>query len=147
MTPKRPRPLEFRMTLVIAARPSKVWKALVTGRMLKKWYMQPVKLQLRKGGHWDFQYLQGKVLEVEKGRKLVHTFDWTAQGRRHLSRCTWLLEASPKPKGRYSKLTLIHNGFRRDRSAHQGVSGGWIGILSSLKTWMETGKLISEFHT
>ncbi|MDQ3989677.1 MAG: hypothetical protein M3291_10855 [Actinomycetota bacterium] len=43
------------------------------------------------------------------------------------------------------KLTITHDGFDGpDSKMLEGVSGGWIMILSALKTQLEGGKLLAE---
>jgi Activator of Hsp90 ATPase homolog 1-like protein len=52
------------------------------------------------------------------------------------SRCTFELE----PQGEKVKLTITHTMDKPDSKFIKGVSTGWPGILSSLKSLLETGK-------
>ncbi|MCY1005297.1 SRPBCC family protein [Nannocystis pusilla] len=45
-----------------------------------------------------------------------------------------------KPLGPMVRLTLTHDQFIPDSKVLAGVSRGWPGILSNLKTFLETGK-------
>ena len=38
-----------------------------------------------------------------------------------------------------AKLTVIHDGFSPGSSVLQAISQGWPAVLSSLKTFLETG--------
>jgi uncharacterized protein YndB with AHSA1/START domain/DNA-binding transcriptional ArsR family regulator len=83
---------------------------------------------------------EGEVLEVDPPRRLVHTFvalwgdDVKSEGT---SRVTWDIEAV----GDSCRLTLTHDQLRED--ANDQLYGGWPMILSGLKTWLETGELLT----
>ena len=82
--------------------------------------------------------LEGKVLAIEPGRKLVTTFlsvhDPEAKKDRP-SRVTWEIAAL----GDVCKLTLTHDDFDGETKTYQMVGSGWNPVLSGLKTLIETG--------
>src|ERR687894_2642307 len=53
------------------------------------------------------------------------------------SRVTWEIE----PIGDSCRLTVTHDELRED--ANDELYGGWPMILSGLKTWLETGELLT----
>ena len=53
------------------------------------------------------------------------------------SRVTWEIE----PVGDSCRLTVTHDQLRED--ANDQLYGGWPMILSGLKTWLETGELLT----
>ena len=83
---------------------------------------------------------EGKVLEVEPPRRLVHTFtalwgdDVRSEGE---SRVTWDIE----PIGDSCRLTVTHDQLRE--GANDQLYGGWPMILSGLKTWLEAGAMLT----
>lgn len=83
---------------------------------------------------------EGEVLEVDPPRKLVHSMialwgeDVKAEGR---SRVTWDIE----PVGDSCRLTVTHDQLRE--GANEQLYGGWPMILSGLKTYLETGELLT----
>ncbi|MCW2548851.1 MAG: ArsR family transcriptional regulator [Mycobacterium sp.] len=83
---------------------------------------------------------EGEVLEVDPPRRLVHTLvalwgdDVKAEGA---SRVTWEIE----PVGDSCRLLLTHDQLRE--GANDQLYGGWPMILSGLKTWLETGELLT----
>jgi uncharacterized protein YndB with AHSA1/START domain len=83
---------------------------------------------------------EGTVLEMDPPRRLVHTMValWgeavQAEGE---SRVTWEIE----PVGDSCRLTVIHDQLRE--GANEQLYGGWPMILSGLKTWLETGELLT----
>jgi uncharacterized protein YndB with AHSA1/START domain len=82
----------------------------------------------------------GEVLEVDPPRRLVHTMvavwddDVIAEG---MTRVTWEIEQV----GDSCHLTLVHDEMRE--GANPQIYGGWPMILSGLKTWLETGELLT----
>lgn len=83
----------------------------------------------------------GENLEVDPPRKLVQTMnalwgeDVKAEGT---SRVTWEIE----PIGTDScRLTVTHDQLRD--GANSQLYGGWPMILSGLKTWLETGEVLT----
>ncbi len=47
-----------------------------------------------------------------------------------------------EPLGEMVKLTVVHDGFETGSTVLQSVSGGWPQVLSSLKTFVETGDVL-----
>jgi uncharacterized protein YndB with AHSA1/START domain len=83
---------------------------------------------------------EGEVLEVEPPRRLVHTMTalWGDDVKREgASRVTWEIE----PVGDSCHLTVTHDQLRQ--GANDQLYGGWPMILSGLKTWLETGELLT----
>jgi uncharacterized protein YndB with AHSA1/START domain/biotin operon repressor len=83
---------------------------------------------------------EGEVLEVDPPRRLVHTMTalWSDEVKREgSSRVTWEIE----PIGDSCRLTVTHDQLRE--GAHDELYGGWPMILSGLKTWLETGELLT----
>ena len=83
---------------------------------------------------------EGEILEIDPPRRLVHTMiayfsdEAKAEGT---SRVTWEIE----PVGDSCRLTLTHDQMRE--GANDQIYGGWPMILSGLKTWLETGELLT----
>lgn len=83
---------------------------------------------------------EGEVLDVDPPHRLVHTMTalWSEDVRREgASRVTWQIE----PVGDSCRLTVTHDQLRE--GANDELYGGWPMILSGLKTWLETGELLT----
>jgi uncharacterized protein YndB with AHSA1/START domain/DNA-binding transcriptional ArsR family regulator len=82
----------------------------------------------------------GEVLEADPPRRLVQTMralwgeDVKAEGT---SRVTWEIE----PVGDSCCLRVVHDQLRE--GANEQLFGGWPMILSGLKTWLESGELLT----
>ena len=83
---------------------------------------------------------EGEILEIDPPRRLVHTMialwgdDVKSEGA---SRVAWEIE----PVGDSCKLLVTHDQMRE--GANDQIYGGWPMILSGLKTWLETGELLT----
>jgi uncharacterized protein YndB with AHSA1/START domain len=84
------------------------------------------------------------TLEFEPPRRLVH--EWRSLYDPELaeeepSRVSW--EIDPQDGG-VCKLTVVHDRLEGAPKTAAGVSGGWMFILSGLKTLLETGQPLVE---
>jgi uncharacterized protein YndB with AHSA1/START domain len=91
--------------------------------------------------HWasDTPILGENVL-VDPPRRLVQTFRalWSDAAKAEgTSRVTWEIE----PVGDSCRLLVTHDQLRENASAE--LYGGWMMILSGLKTLLETGELLT----
>lgn len=83
---------------------------------------------------------EGEILEIDPPRRLVQTMtalwsdDVKAEGA---SRITWEIQ----PVEDSCRLTVTHDQLRE--GANDELYGGWPMILSGLKTWLETGELLT----
>lgn len=77
----------------------------------------------------------GKVLSVEPGRRLVHSFCF-ADSDDALSRVTWEIEEQDE----LCRLTLTHDEFDGETETYKAVRLGWYPIFAGLKTLLETGE-------
>jgi uncharacterized protein YndB with AHSA1/START domain/DNA-binding transcriptional ArsR family regulator len=84
--------------------------------------------------------VEGENLEIDLPHRLVQSFravwddDVAAAGT---SRVTWEIE----PVGDSCRLTVTHDQLREGADEH--LYGGWPMILSGLKTWLETGQVLT----
>jgi uncharacterized protein YndB with AHSA1/START domain len=83
---------------------------------------------------------EGEVLEVDPPRRLVHTLTclWSDEVRQAgASRVSWDIEQVADS----CRLTVVHDQLRE--GVNDQIYGGWPMILSGLKTWLETGELLT----
>jgi uncharacterized protein YndB with AHSA1/START domain len=83
---------------------------------------------------------EGETLEVDPPRRLVHTLTalWSDEVKSEgASRVTWEIE----PVGDSCRLLVTHDQMRED--ANPEIYGGWPMIISGLKTWLESGELLT----
>jgi uncharacterized protein YndB with AHSA1/START domain/DNA-binding transcriptional ArsR family regulator len=83
---------------------------------------------------------EGEVLELDPPKRLVHTMRalWAPEVEAEgFSRVTWDIEQI----GDSCRLLLVHDELRE--GANEQLFGGWPMILSGLKTWLESGELLT----
>ncbi len=83
---------------------------------------------------------EGEILEIDPPRRLVHTMValWSDDVRSEgASRVSWDIE----PVEDSCRLTVTHDELPEGANAE--IYGGWPMILSGLKTWLETGQLLT----
>ena len=88
----------------------------------------------------DGPLVEGENIEVDPPRRLVQSMRalWGDDVKKEgTSRVTWEIE----PVGDSCRLTVTHDQLRE--GANDELYGGWPMILSGLKTWLETGELLT----
>jgi DNA-binding transcriptional ArsR family regulator/uncharacterized protein YndB with AHSA1/START domain len=133
-------------TTIIQTTPEKLWQALTSGEISPHYYYGfSLKSDLKPGASFDYLaptgdlIVSGTILEIEPMKRLVTSFkghwDPSMAGDPE-TRVTYEIEV----QGECCKLTLIHDEFEAETATYTIVGGGWPGILSGLKTLLETGK-------
>jgi uncharacterized protein YndB with AHSA1/START domain len=88
-----------------------------------------------------------EVLEADPPTRLVHS--WRSLYNPELaaepaSRVTWQIEELP---GGVVKLTVVHDALESSPRTAASVAGGWMFIISGLKTLVETGEPLAARST
>jgi uncharacterized protein YndB with AHSA1/START domain len=133
-------------TTYIASTPEKVFEALTDARMSEHyWHGNSVVSDWRVGSPFTLRLarhdndITGEVLECDPPRRLAYSFlahDGSDGGKP--SRVTFELERQRDQV----RLTMIHDGFEPGSPALEKVSLGWPLVLSSLKSYIECGKVL-----
>ena len=139
----------------IQATPEQIWDAITKPEFTTKYfYGSRVDTTGEVGSPFRHHAPDGKtlwgddvVLESDPPRRFVHT--WRSLYDPELatepaSRVTWEIEAQP---GGVTKLTVIHDQLEESPKTSAHVAGGWMFIISGLKTLLETGKPLAERST
>lgn len=145
---------EFVSVLYIAATPEKLWAALTRGELTKTyWYNRRIESDWTVGapvrffdGDSDVLTDGGVVVEHDPPRRLVYTFrpEFNDEVRQMgYSRVSFTLEGHEEG---VVKLTLVHDELPDEETA-AGFREGWAPILSSLKTFLETGKPLPQLRS
>ena len=130
-----------RYVIYIKTTPERLWQALTSPEESERYYVG-CRLQEgpQPGGAIEYfrsgeRKVVGRVLEVEPGRRLVHTFGIDPAAAD--SRVTYTIE----PMGETVRLTLTHENLP-DQELFDATENGWQIILSGLKTYLETGEAL-----
>jgi uncharacterized protein YndB with AHSA1/START domain/DNA-binding transcriptional ArsR family regulator len=131
----------------IATTPEKLWNALTDPELTARFWGHRNVSGWTKGDSWEHRRpgdgtvdIVGTILEVDPPHCLVHTWAGAADAGdpAKQSRVTFDLE----PAGDVVRLTLTHEDLPADQV--QGTNRGWAIVLSSLKSFLETGRPLSS---
>ncbi|HEX3622391.1 MAG TPA: metalloregulator ArsR/SmtB family transcription factor [Acidimicrobiales bacterium] len=141
-------PMEKVFEIYIRTTPERLWDAITDDEIRSKY-----NFGMRTKSDWSpgsrFEMLnpktgdllgEGENLEVDRPRRLVQSMtalwgdDVKSEGA---TRVTWEIE----PVGDSCRLLVTHDQLRE--GANEQLYGGWPMILSGLKTWLETGELLT----
>jgi uncharacterized protein YndB with AHSA1/START domain len=141
-------PMEKVFEIYIRTSPERLWEAITDPQIRSKYnFGARINSDWTPGSRFEMSHAnapgllgEGENLVVEPPRRLVQSMialwgdDVKAEGT---SRVTWEIE----PVGDSCRLTVTHDQLRDDANAQ--LYGGWPMILSGLKTWLETGELLT----
>jgi uncharacterized protein YndB with AHSA1/START domain len=141
---------EFVYVSYILTTPEKLWAALTRGEFTKQyWYGRRIESAWTAGSPVAFYDRdsnvvtdRGEVVECDPPRRLIYTFrpEFSEEARAMgYSRVSFTIE----PHERMVKLTLVHDELPDQKTA-DAFREGWAPILSSLKTFLETGKPLPQ---
>jgi uncharacterized protein YndB with AHSA1/START domain/DNA-binding transcriptional ArsR family regulator len=142
------RPMEKIFEIYIRTTPKELWEAITNPDIRAKYnFGAGVISDWTPGSHYTFGHPsrpgllgEGENLEVDPPSRLVQSMvalwgeDVQAEGS---TRITWEIE----PIGDSCRLRVTHDQLRE--GANDQLYGGWPMILSGLKTWLETGQLLT----
>lgn len=136
----------------IATTPEKLWRALTDETISEQfWFGYRVVSDWTVGS--SFRLMQGErivtdegiVLECDPPRRLSYTWKPTYEEMRHEppSKVTFDIE----PRNDQVKLTVTHEQFEVGSKVFESISTGWPAVLSSLKSFLETGSALPPSWT
>ena len=141
-------PMEKVFEIYIRTTPERLWEAITDGEIRGKFqFGNRITSDWTPGSRFEMTNPkapsilgEGVNLEIDPPRRLVQTMealwgdDVKAEGT---SRVTWEIE----PVGDSCRVAVTHDQLRD--GANPQLYGGWPMILSGLKTWLETGELLT----
>jgi uncharacterized protein YndB with AHSA1/START domain len=141
-------PMEKIFEIYIRTTPERLWEAITDPAIRAKYHFGAgIESDWTPGSPYalthpgaDGPLVEGENLIVDPPRRLVQTMRilWSEEAERAgTSRVTWEIE----PVGDSCRLTVIHDQL--SESAPSELYGGWPMILSGLKTWLETGQILT----
>jgi uncharacterized protein YndB with AHSA1/START domain/DNA-binding transcriptional ArsR family regulator len=141
-------PMEKIFEIYIRTTPERLWEAITDSETRTKFqFGNRITSDWTAGSHFEMTHPgapgplgEGENLEVDPPHRLVQSMvalwsdDVKGEGT---SRVTWEIE----PVGDSCRLTVTHDQLRE--GANPELYGGWPMILSGLKTWLETGEVLT----
>jgi uncharacterized protein YndB with AHSA1/START domain len=134
--------------IYIRTTPERLWEAITDPEIRSKYnFGAGVRSDWTAGSRFEMCHPSGSGLlgegvnlEVDPPRRLVQSMValWSDEVRDEgPTRVTWEIE----PVGDSCRLSVTHDQLRE--GANDQLYGGWPMILSGLKTWLETGELLT----
>ena len=142
---------EFVYTTYIKTTPEKVWAAITHPEFSRQYWMDGIGSDWKKGSKWQqvsggetpTVTVGGVILESSPPRRLVMT--WadpadTSDISKH-SRVTFEIE----PIEGMVRLNVIHGNLKTGSIMAGKISTGWPRVLSSMKSFLETGTALDTW--
>jgi len=134
--------------IYIKTTPERLWEAITNPEMRRKYnFSAGIESDWTPGSRYQgvspfspAPIWEGENLEVDPPRRLVQTFRalWSEDVKGEgTSKVTWEIE----PIGDSCRLLVTHDQLREDANAE--LYGGWMMVLSGLKTLLETGGMLT----
>jgi len=141
-------PMEKVFEIYIRTTPERLWEAITDGEIRSKYnFGVTIDCDWKVGSRFqqsspkaDGPLGEGEILQIDPPRRLVQSMRalWSDDVRSEgTSRITWEIE----PVGDSCRLVVTHDQLRE--GANEQIYGGWPMILSGLKTWLETGEVLT----
>jgi len=141
-------PMEKVFEIYIRTTPERLWEAITDPEIRSKYnFGTRLRSDWTPGSRFEVSHPkadgllgEGENLEVDPPRRLVQSMValWSDEVKSEgTSRVTWDIE----PVGDSCRLTVTHDELRE--GANSELYGGWPMILSGLKTWLESGELLT----
>ncbi|MDP4551503.1 SRPBCC family protein [Alkalihalobacillus macyae] len=147
------KPYEY--SIYIATTPESLWDALTSGESTRKYFFgmkvdsdweEGSKVAfMRKNGEVD---VEGEVVLAKPYEELTFTWDHPDVEREEPSVVTYKM----KKLAEVVKLTVVHDNVVADdycdeEDTFRGLNNGWPAILSNLKSYLETGNVLSPMNS
>jgi uncharacterized protein YndB with AHSA1/START domain len=134
---------EFVYTTYIKTTPEKLWAAITNPEFTRQYWGGHVNLSdWKKGAKWQHKdtnnhddiRISGEILEISPPKRLV--LSWASPlDATDTSRVSFDIEMV----GGLVRLVIVHGGFKTGSEMAGKISQGWPLVLSSMKSFLETG--------
>ncbi len=147
----------YTYVVYINTTPKKLWRALTQPSRTKEWWHMAFDTDWKVGSTMDVKTITDReqvVLEADPHSRLAftwHTFsrEWGALNKfndemvmKYASEKRSKVSFDIEKTDGVVRLTMVHDGFEPGSAVLEAVSSGWPPLLSSLKTFLETGSAL-----
>lgn len=137
---------KFVYVTYIRTTPEQAWRALIDGELTRQYWGHENVSDWKPGSTWTHQRsdeprtvaLVGEVVESAPPRRLVLTWAFPADAANKAKHTRVTFEIDPIED--MVRLTVTHDELEPKSEMLRGITAGWPRVLSSLKTFLETGR-------
>ena len=136
---------KFVYVTYIRTTPEKVFEAITKGEITRQYWVLENVSDWKQGSPWKHVdhstgqvRLVGEVLEVAPPRRLVISWAFPAEEKNRLKHTRVAFDIEPIED--MVRLTVTHDELEAGSEMERGITEGWPRVLSSLKSFLETGK-------
>jgi len=140
---------EFVYVTYIHAAPQAVWQALTDSDLTRQYWAHSNVSDWRAGSRWEHVRVDGTgkadivgtVVESDPPRRLL--ISWASPENAAIpEKASRVVFEIGDHKDGYARLTVTHSELEPGSPMEQGITRGWPLVLSSLKSFLETGKAV-----
>ncbi len=141
----------FAYTTYVLSTPQKVFEAITKADIARRYWGHENVSDWKPGSKWEHirandertVELVGQVIEVSPPSRLVISWANASQASdpASYSRVTFEIEEYES----MARLIVTHDGLKAGSGMENGIKKGWPIVLSSLKSFLETGRSIDVF--
>ena len=142
---------KFVYVIYISSTQEKIWKALLDGEMTKQYWGHENFSDWKPGSMWQHRkfddahtvMIAGEVVEFSPPKRLVMTWAFAEEVKDKSKHSRVAIDL--EPLGDMVRLTVVHDELEPESNMLHGISEGWPRVLSSLKSFLETGKPLNTW--
>ncbi|MGB0855988.1 MAG: SRPBCC family protein [Nitrosopumilus sp.] len=147
--------MEIKKEITIDATPTRIYQAITNPEELTKWFPDVTSIEPKIGGKISFKFsgfstddqtnkermMEGKIIELEKNKKLVYTWEHPDIPEFPLTRVSWILEEEKETNK--TKVTITHDGFL-DELTMKSQNDQWDWLAERLNVFAGSKKHLNN---
>lgn len=145
--------MKLEYVIYVDAKPEKVWEALVSPEGTKAaFFGSELKSSFEIGAPFEYVgpgsegdatvHVYGIIQAYEPEKKLTYLEHPGPSYREQHAELTSVVTFELEEAGTTTKLTLVNDEWSENHPAVDNARGAWPMVISSIKTWCETGKTL-----
>jgi len=143
--------ISYQIEVYLKATKEQVWESLTVPKEASKYFMCPmIRCGSRAGeiieyGIGNEVMIGGEIIVYQENDTLTYTFKFDPNTHKGTEEdITTIVKITISEDRGITKMLLVHSGFEKQDQSYVNITGGWPWIISNQKTYLETGKTLTE---